>query len=63
MELICESCFVRPAPQGASRPDRQTVVCPSGDVVPGRSSRDALHCDHCGQPVHFNNLTRVWYAH
>lgn len=62
MQLICTSCFVRPAPRGAPvEPDR-TVVCPEGDLVPGRPSAEALHCDRCGHPIHFDGLTRVWYG-
>lgn len=63
MELICTSCFLKPAPKGAAHPAEQTVVCPEGDVMPGRPSAQALHCDHCGHPIHFDGLTRVWYAH
>lgn len=63
MELICTGCFSRPTPRDAPGPADRIVVCPEGDVVPGRPSAEALHCDRCGHTVHFDGLTRVWYAH
>ena len=62
MEYICSSCFVKPVEHAVGASER-TVVCPGGDLVPGRPRAESLQCDRCGHPIHFDGVTRAWYAH
>jgi hypothetical protein len=64
MQLICTSCFARPAPTRADAGDSvRIMVCPEGPAVAGRPAAEELHCDCCGHLVHFDALTRIWYEH